>query len=117
MSEYVRPEVVQALVDAVIDPTPATLERMAAIDRVRPAERAAADSLTLSTLKATADHRDRTMEVWDVLLKRQWESPPSWGQLFDELTEADIERLRNLYDAMPDGARYEFEARYGRPEL
>lgn len=50
-----------------------------------------------------------------MLVAREWPSPPTWGQLFDDLTPERAARLGELYDALPDGARVEYDRRYGRP--
>jgi hypothetical protein len=42
--------------------------------------------------------------------------PSSWEQLFDDLTPDRAARLGELYDVLPDGARTEYDRRYGRPE-
>ncbi len=60
-------------------------------------------------------HRDRRAEVWHVLVARQWESSPTWAQLFDDLTPDRAARLGELYDVLPDGARVEYDVRYGGP--
>jgi hypothetical protein len=64
------------------------------------------------------DQADRTMEALQILMGDRPDAAqiPS-SQLFDALTEENIDRLRELYDAMPDGARTEFDSRYGRPWL
>ena len=118
MNDGVRSEVVQAIVAAVANPSPAALQQLAALESITPEERAAADSLTLSLLPIQGERDARTFEVLAIL----WGESPgaaqkSWSQLFDEVTEADVDWLRNLYDAMPDEARMEFDSRYGRPQL
>lgn len=40
---------------------------------------------------------------------------PTWANLFDGLTAERAVRLRDLYDALPDGARAESDRRYGYP--
>ncbi|TFV49525.1 hypothetical protein [Blastococcus sp. TF02A-35] len=117
MTDEIRADVVQVLIDLVIAPSPDVLRRMQLLDRVTDAEQRAANDLILAALLASQDHRDRGMQVWDILLRRQWDSPPSWIQLFDELEERHVDQLRELYDVLPDGARHEFDRRYGRPEL
>lgn len=125
-SDEVRPEVVQAICDLTMDmlsgPDVAKIEakieanmRLLAEKRITPAEREHADDLILATMAAEADHRDREAEVWHVLIARQWSSPPSWEQLFDDLTPERAEQLRDLYDALPDAARAEFDKRFGPP--
>jgi hypothetical protein len=40
----------------------------------------------------------------------------SWSDLFNSLGPESASRLSGLYDAMPDGARAEYDCRYGRPQ-
>lgn len=47
---------------------------------------------------------------------RQLTEGTSWADLFDSLQPGQVAELRGLYDAMPDGARAEYDRRYGRPE-
>ena len=65
---------------------------------------------------ASQEHGQRRREVWQVLIARDWPSPPSWEQLFDDLTPERAARLGSLYDALPEGARAEYDRRYGRPQ-
>ena len=39
-----------------------------------------------------------------------------WADLFDSLAPERAAQLGTLYDALPDGARAEYDRRYGRPE-
>jgi hypothetical protein len=110
-----RPEVIDALFDALYTMDPAKLHRAAELGAT-PTERQRADELFLASKLAAQDHRARTIEAWGVLIARQWSSPPTWEQLFDDLTPDRAARLRDLYDALPDGARAEYDRRYGPPE-
>jgi len=110
----VRPDVVQAVFDALWSMDPAKLAPLAA-KGITPAERRQADDLMLAAMLATDEHQERTAEVWEVLITRQWSSPPSWAELFNDLTPERAARLRDLYDVFPDGARAEYDTRYGRP--
>jgi hypothetical protein len=114
--EPIRPEVVEAIHRAVTTGDPTALEPLSGL-RITPAERTAVDDLILSSLEAGADHRDRVDRAWSLLIRRGWESPPSWEQLFDEVTPEVQVQLGELYDALPDGARAEYDRRYGRPDL
>jgi hypothetical protein len=40
----------------------------------------------------------------------------TWADLFNGLTPDRAEQLRDLYGALPDGARDEYDRRYGRPQ-
>jgi hypothetical protein len=113
--EQVRPEVVQAVFDALSTMDLAKLAPLAETG-ITPAERRQAEDLWLASQLASEDYREHQAEVWEVLIARQWSSPPSWEQLFDDLTPERAARLRDLYDALPDGARAEFDKRYGRPQ-
>lgn len=113
----VRPEAVQAIFDALNTMDPAKALALREFDYLTEAERDQARQLFLATGLASQDHRARVAEVWSLLISRQWEQPPSWQQLFDELTPEQVARLGDLYDAMPDPARAEYDRRYGRPDL
>jgi hypothetical protein len=113
-SGTVRPEVVQAIFSALIDMDPARLAPLAELG-IAPAERKEAEDLYLASMIARSDHLDRKGEVWELLISREWSSPPTWEQLFDELSPERAARLGELYDALPDGARIEYDRRYGRP--
>jgi hypothetical protein len=111
----IRPDVVQALYSALTDMDPARLASLAETG-ITPAERKQAEELHLAGMLASQDYRDRESKVWELLITRQWSSPPTWEQLFDELTPERAARLGELYDALPDGARVEYDNRYGRPQ-
>jgi hypothetical protein len=110
----VRPEVVQAVLSAIIDQDTARLEALARTG-VTQTEFSQAENLVAASLQADQSQLDRQEEVWRVLGAREWPSPPTWGQLFDDLTP-ERARLGELYDALPDGARAEYDRRYGRPK-
>ena len=110
-----RPEVVQAVLSAIIDQDTARLEALARTG-VTQAELSQAENLVAASLQADHDQLDRQEEVWRILGAREWPSPPTWQQLFDDLTPERAARLRELYDALPDGARAEYDRRYGHPE-
>jgi hypothetical protein len=116
--DEVRPDVVHAIFAAAIDPDLGGLTQLGEFESVTPAEGAAAGSLLLTALSLQAAHAARRAEALDIL----WRHLPApaarpWPELFDSLTYEDVERLRELYPAMPDGARDEFDRRYGRPQL
>jgi hypothetical protein len=116
VSEEIRPEVVEAIVRAMTHMDPTVLLEIAHLG-VTPAERRAADDLMLVTMTAPSDHQARTLKAMELLLHRRWTSPPSWRQLFDDVTPEIQAQLEDLYDALPDGARAEYDRRYGRPSL
>lgn len=111
-----RPEVVQTVFEALYTMDTAKLARAAELARtgITPAERKRACELFLASMIASEDYQERQGEVWDILVARQWPSPPTWEQLFDDLTPERATRLGELYDALPDGARAEYDKRYGR---
>lgn len=110
-----RPEVIQAVLSALIDMDPAKLAPLRETG-ITAVERKQAEELFATTMLATADHRQRQIEAWEVLIGRDWPAPPTWQEMFDELTLERADRLRELYDALPDGARAEYDRRYGHPE-
>lgn len=110
-----RPEVIQAVLSALTDMDPAKLAPLQETG-ITAAEREQAEELFLTTMLATADHRSRRVEAWGVLIAREWPAPPTWQEMFDDLTPERVTRLRELYDALPDGARAEYDRRYGHPE-
>jgi hypothetical protein len=96
---------------------PAKVSRLAEMAKagITPAERGQADELLIAAMVASGDYKDRQAEVWGVLITRQRPSPPTWEQLFDDLTPDRAVRLGELYDALPDGAHTEYDKRYWRP--
>lgn len=101
---------------ALIDMDPEKLAPLAAAG-VTPAERRQADDLYLASMLASRDQRERWLKAMEVLIGgRKFDSPPRWPELFDGLSPEGASQLRGLYDAMPDGARAEYDHRYGLPE-
>lgn len=111
----VRPEVVQAVFSALTDMDPGKLAVLTS-SGITEAERKQAEDSFLAGMLASQEHGQRRREVWQVLIARDWPSPPSWEQLFDDLTPERAARLGSLYDALPEGARAEYDRRYGRPQ-
>jgi|GEM_PF-4865129 hypothetical protein len=63
------------------------------------------------------DQRERELKAMQVLIgERKLAEGTSWPGLFDGISPEQVSQLRDLYDAMPDGARAEYDRRYGRPE-
>jgi hypothetical protein len=115
-----RPEAIQAIVSAVVDMTPESIARLANLTHITPEERERADQLILAQMEAEMPHRERVSAAWNALMDgRTFEQPPAgWAEFFDGMSAASIERLGgDLYTAMPDGARAEYDARFGPPDL
>jgi len=114
----IRPEVVQAVFSALIDMDPATLMQLeAAGTGVTSAEREQAENLYAASLRASQDQPQRWLEGVKVLTARSdLSGGRSWADLFDSLGPEHAIQLRGLYDSMNDGARAEYDRRYGRPE-
>jgi hypothetical protein len=109
----VRPEVVQAIFSALTDMDPGRLAPLLAAGiGITPAERKQADELYLASILASHDHRERWLRTVEILIgDRKFSSPPSWPELFDGLSREGAAELRDLYDAMSDGARAEYDRR------
>lgn len=114
----IRPEVVQAIFSALIDMDPAKLAPVEAAGiRITPAEQRQADELYAATIEASFDQRERFARAMEVLIDgRKFSKPPGWAELFDGLSPEVTSQLRDLYDALPDPGRAEYDRRYGRPE-
>lgn len=83
---------------------------------ITPAERAAAEDLYLASMLASLEHRERRLQAMQLVLgDRKFTTEPTWAELFDGLTPERAARLGDLYDALPDGARAEYDQRYGPP--
>lgn len=91
----IPPEVVQAVLSAIIDQDTARLEALARTG-VTQAELSQAENLVAASLQADESQLDRQEEVWRVLGAREWPTPPTWGQLFDDLTPERAARLGEL---------------------
>jgi hypothetical protein len=110
-----RPEVVQALFSALMDTDPAKLAPLTETG-ITPAERKQAENLFAAALPASLDYRERTLKAMEVLIgDGKLSSIPTWPDLFDGLTPERAFQLGELYDALPDGARIEYDKRYGQP--
>jgi hypothetical protein len=114
----IRPDVVQAVFSALIDMDPDKLTPLEAAGiRITPAEREQADKLYHASMLASMHQRERWLKAVQVLTSsRKLSEDTSWSDLFDSLGPEHASQLRELYDAMPDGARTEYDRRYGRPE-
>jgi hypothetical protein len=105
----VRPEVVQAVFSALTDLDPGKIEDLLATGTgVTPAEYQQAKDLYLASAIAGLDQQERKLKVFQVLTaNRQLTEGTGWDDLYDSLTADQVAELRELYDAMPDGARAE----------
>ena len=113
-----RPEIVQAIYDALMSMDAVALQTLEqSVMPISPTERRRAEELFAASMLAGEDRLDRRTEVWHVLIARHWDTAPSWEQLFDDLTPERAARLGELYEALPDGGRAEFDRRYPTPEV
>lgn len=112
-----RPEVVDAVYSALIEMNPAKLTALEKTGiRITEAERAAAEDLYMASMLASLSHRERRLAALQLLAGgREIFGPPSWADLFDGLSPERAEQLRDLYDALPEGAQAEYDRRYGPP--
>jgi hypothetical protein len=106
----VRPDVVAAIVDVLKGGDPEDLPSGAT-----PAEKAAAKDAYLSEFLAERAKRDRQSQAWELLLTRSYDEPPTWKQIFDDLSPDVHAELGTLYDALPAGAQEEYARRFGVP--
>ena len=67
-----------------------------------------------STHLAPDDHQREFKAIKLLAGDRQLANATGWPDLFDGLTPDRIARLRDLYYALPEGARAEYDRRYGR---
>ncbi len=113
-----RLEVVQAIFSALVDMDTGKLAPFEASGiTITPAERRQADELFLASMFAGFDQRDRLLDAMRVLIGgRKISAAASWPDLFDGLSPERVSQLRGFYDALPEGARAEYDRRYGHPE-
>jgi hypothetical protein len=109
-SSEVRPQVVETIVGVLKGGDPAALPPGAT-----PAEKAAAKDEYLSEFLAERGKRDRQSQAWELLLTRSYDEPPTWRQIFDDLSPEVHAQLGDLYDALPAGAQEEYARRFGIP--
>ena len=108
--QQVRPDVVDAILAVLKGADPAGLPPTATKE-----EKAAAKDRYLSEVVAERGKRDRQTQAWELLLTRSYDEPPTWQQLFDDLSPEALEELGSLYDALPAGAQQEYARRFGVP--
>jgi transcriptional regulator with XRE-family HTH domain len=114
----IRSETVQAIFSALVDMDPLKLVPLVESGiRITAAERRRADELYLASIIAGFDQRERRLQAMQVLIgDREFSAPPTWAELFSGLTPERRAQLSDLYDALPDGARAEYDRRYGHPK-
>jgi hypothetical protein len=88
----IRPEVVQAVFSALTDMDPGKLAGLTS-SGITEAERKQAEELYLAGMLASQEHGERRREVWQVLIARDWSSPPSWGGAIDDLDLGELLEL------------------------
>jgi hypothetical protein len=111
-----RPDVVQALFSALVDMDPGQLAKIAETG-ITPAERRQAEDLFAASIEASLPRRQRFTKAMVILADGgQLQQGATWRELFDSLTPERAQLLEGLYDALPDGARAEWDSRYGRPD-
>ena len=108
--QQVRPDVVETIVGVLRGADPADLPADATRE-----EKDAAKDRYLSEFVAERGKRDRQTQAWELLLTRSYDDPPTWRQLFDDLSPEAVEQLGTLYDALPAGAQEEYARRFGVP--
>jgi hypothetical protein len=108
--QQVRPDVVDAILAVLKGADPAGLPPAATKE-----EKDAAKDRYLSEFVAERGKRDRQTQAWQLLLTRSYDEPPTWQQLFDDLSPEALEELGSLYDALPAGAQEEYARRFGVP--
>jgi hypothetical protein len=110
-----RPEVVDAVYSALINMDQSKLLPLQeGGTRITASEKAAAEDLYLASRLASLDHRTRWLRAMEVLIGgRKFTTEPTWAELFDGLSPEGASELRDFYDAFPDGARAEYDRRYG----
>jgi hypothetical protein len=108
--QQVRPDVVDAILAVLKGADPAGLPPTATKE-----EKDAAKDRYLSEFVAERGKRDRQTQAWQLLLTRSYDEPPTWKQLFDDLSPEALEELGSLYDALPAGAQEEYARRFGVP--
>jgi hypothetical protein len=108
--QQVRPDVVAAIVAVLKGGDVASLPPSATKE-----EKEAAKDRYLSEFVAERGKRDRQTRAWELLLTRSYDEPPTWRQLFDDLSPDVLDELGTLYDALPAGAQEEYARRFGVP--
>ena len=120
----IRPEVVQAIFSAMADNDSAKLndllrsgvttgEYLQAMNQY--GESPAGESPAGESAYVAPDDHQREFEAIKLLAgDRPLADATGWPDLFDGLTPERVAQLRDLYYALPEGARAEYDRRYGR---
>ncbi len=120
----IRPEVVQAIFSAMADNNSAKLndllrsgvttgEYLQAMNQY--GESPAGDTPSGESAYVAPDHHQREFEAIKLLAgDRPLADATGWPDLFDGLSPERAAQLRDLYNALPEGARAEYDRRYGR---
>jgi hypothetical protein len=74
-----------------------------------------AGALFAASLGVSPGLRERELQAMQILIGDRKLGEVTWADLFDGLTPERAGQIRDLYDALPDGARAEYDRRYGRP--
>ena len=118
----IRPEVVQAIFSAMADNNSAKLndllrsgvttgEYLQAMNQY--GESPAGESPSGEGAHVAPDSHQREFEAIKLLAgDRQLADATGWPDLFDGLTPERVAQLRDLYNALPEGARAEYDRRY-----
>jgi arylsulfatase A-like enzyme len=109
-TDRLRPDVVEAIVAVLKGADPSELPASATKE-----EKDAAKDRYLSEFVAERSKRDRQTRAWELLLTRSYDEPPTWQQIFDDLSPEVHAQLGDLYDALPAGAQEEYARRFGIP--
>ena len=120
----IRPEVVQAIFSAMANNNSAKLndllrsgvttgEYLQAMNQY--GESPSGDSPSGESAHVAPDNHQREFEAIKLLAgARLLADATGWPDLFDGLTPERVAQLRDLYNALPEGARAEYDRRYGR---
>jgi len=120
----IRPEVVQAIFSAMADNNSAKLndllrsgvttgEYLQAMNQY--GESPSGESPSGKSASGAPDNHQREFEAIKLLAgDRPLADATGWPDLFDGLTPERVAQLRDLYNALPEGARAEYDRRYGR---
>ncbi|WP_286690031.1 MULTISPECIES: hypothetical protein [unclassified Aeromicrobium] len=115
MSDNIHAEVVDAIVKAWTALDPSALQGLSEVTRE---EKEAADALILEAFSLRQPQGEAFLKVYEVFQDAGLKvAGMSWPEVFDRLDDSHIARLRELYPAIPQGGRAEFDRRFGRPDL
>lgn len=104
-----RPDIIEAIINAFRTDDP-----MAYPLDVTPEERAAAEEQIAAALAAQGPRPDPSMQARRILY-RAYQPGDDWDDLFDRLTTAEIDTLRELLPHLPQRAGPHFVMRFVAP--